>query len=253
MPPAKATLLGLGTARRVEPRAAPSRVDNVRSWIGALAVAVAALGSAVPAAAQKQDGRFQVKAFATGVLPDGRIDEVRTDAIGLPADAQVRATDSLVPTIAAEFFVTPTFSVETICCVTRHDVRGSGSLAGARLIENAVILPATVTAKYHFQLGDRIKPYVGAGPSYFLIFGEDVGPDAAALGVNRVDLSDEIGFALQAGVDVKLNDRGLGLSLDAKRYFVGTTATFRTGQNTALRSDHDLDPWVLSAGLAFRF
>ncbi|WP_245841620.1 OmpW/AlkL family protein [Sphingomonas lenta] len=214
---------------------------------------IAVVTVATPAAAQRQDGRIQVKAFATGVLPDGGIDKVKTDAIGLPVGAEVRATDALVPTIAAEYFLTPNFSIETICCVTRHDVRGTGALAGARLIDDAVILPATVTAKFHFQLGERIKPYVGAGPSYFFIFGEDVGPDAAGLGVSRVDLSDELGFALQAGVDVKLNDRGLGLSLDAKRYFVGTTATFRRGQGTALRTDHDLDPWVLSAGLAFRF
>lgn len=111
----------------------------------------------------------------------------------------------------------------------------------------------TVTAKYHFDLGGGIKPYLGAGPTYFMIFGEDVGPDAAALGATDVDLSDELGFVLQAGVDIPINDRGLGLSLDAKRYFVGTTATFNAGDSVALRSHHDLDPWVLSTGLAYRF
>lgn len=54
-------------------------------------------------------------------------------------------------------------------------------------------------------------------------------------------------------MDVTLNDRGLGLSLDDKHYFVGATATFRAGQAVALRTRHDLDPWVLSAGLAYRF
>ena len=206
-----------------------------------------------PAAAQDEGGSIQIKGFVTAVLPDGVISEVETDNIGLPGGAQTRATDSVVPTIAAEFFVSPNFSIETICCVTPHDVRGAGSLAGAELIDNAIILPATVTAKYHFDLGDGIKPYVGAGPTYFMIFGEDVGADAAALGATDVDLSDELGFVLQAGVDIPLNDRGLGLSLDAKRYFVGTTATFNAGNGVALRSEHDLDPWVLSAGLAYRF
>ncbi len=209
--------------------------------------------TAAPALAQDDSGSVQIKGFVTGVLPDGAISNVEADTIGLPDGAQTRATDSVVPTIAAEFFLSPKVSIETICCVTPHDVRGSGSLAGAALIDNAIILPATVTAKYHFDLGGGFKPYLGAGPTYFMIFDEDVGADAAALGVTDVDLSDELGFVLQAGVDIPLNDRGLGLSFDAKRYFVGTTATFTAGDSVALRSEHDLDPLVVSAGLTYRF
>lgn len=216
--------------------------------------ALAALLPLAPAAAQSQaqQGRFQIKLFATGVLPDGKIEEVRTDRIGLPAGAQTRATDRLIPTIAAEYFLTPNISVETICCVTPHDVRGAGALAGARLVDDAIILPATVTLKYHLDLGG-VKPYVGAGPSRFFIFGEGVGRDAAALGATRVNLSDEFGVALQAGIDIPLNDRGLGLSVDAKRYFVDTTARFFAGDALALETRHKLDPYVVSAGISFRF
>lgn len=119
------------------------------SIIVGTAVAALALVSAVPAAAQDPNSRFQVKGFVTAVLPDGEITEVRTDAIGLPGGSQVSGSDSYVPTVAIEYFVTPSFSVETICCVTPHDVEGEGALAGAALIDDAIILPATVTAKYH--------------------------------------------------------------------------------------------------------
>ncbi|MBY6014998.1 outer membrane beta-barrel protein [Qipengyuania gaetbuli] len=217
-----------------------------------LACAAVALPFATPAAAQEA-GDIQIKGFVTGVLPDGAITEVETDLIGLPADSQTEASDSVVPTVAIEYFVSPNFSLETICCVTPHDVTGAGALEGAELIDDAIILPASLTAKYHFNLGGGIKPYLGAGATYLMIFSEDVGADAAALGATDVDLSDEFGFLLQGGVDIALNDRGLGLSLDAKRYFVGTTATFSAGQTVALQSEHDLDPWVLSAGLAYRF
>lgn len=212
-----------------------------------------ALACATPALAQDA-GTIQVKGFITGVLPDGEITEIVTDDIGLPAGSQVRATDSVVPTVAMEYFVSPQFSLETICCITPHDVRGTGALDGAELIDNAIILPATVTAKLHLPLDGGIKPYIGAGPTYWFIFSEDVGADAAALGATEVDLSDEFGFVLQAGVDVALNDRGLGLSLDAKRYFIDTTATFvGAGSATALQTEHQLDPWVVSGGLTFRF
>ncbi len=205
------------------------------------------------ASAQTSEGRFQVKGFLTTVQPDAAITEVNTDLIGLPPGAQTTATDSVIPTIAAEYFVSPNLSVETICCVTPHEVEGEGALSGAALIDDVIILPATVTAKYHFTNFDRFKPYVGAGPAYFFIFNEEVGADAAALGATEADLSDEFGFALQAGVDVPLNDRGLGLSFDAKRYFIDTTATFRAGSAIALQTEHALDPWVISAGLTYRF
>lgn len=220
--------------------------------LGTSLAALVAL-SAFPADAQDANGRFKVKGFVTAVLPDGEITDVRTDAIGLPTGSQVSASDSYVPTVAIEYFFTPSFSVETICCVTPHDVEGEGPLAGAALIDDAIILPATVTAKYHWSMADGFKPYVGAGLTHFFIFSEDIGSDAAALGVTDVDLSDEFGFVLQAGFDLPLNDRGLGFSVDAKRYFVDTTATFRAGSATALLTEHTLDPWVVSAGVSYRF
>ncbi|MEY4951754.1 MAG: hypothetical protein RL299_178, partial [Pseudomonadota bacterium] len=171
---------------------------------------------------------------------------------GTPATSDSEASNSVVPTLAVEYFVSPNFSIETICCITPHDVTGKGGLAGAALVDNAIILPATVTLKYHFDMG-AVKPYIGAGPAHFFIFSEGVGADAAALGATRVDLSDRFGVALQAGFDVPLNDKGLGFSLDAKRYFIGTTARFYAGNTLALETEHKLDPWVVSGGLSYRF
>jgi len=73
------------------------------------------------------------------------------------------------------------------------------------------------------------------------------------LGVTGSKLSDEFGLALQAGVDVPLNDRCLGLSVDAKRYFIDTTARWFIGNTVAIQTGHKLDPWVVSTGLAYRF
>jgi outer membrane protein len=220
-------------------------------------VTVAALalsfGLAAPALAGSNEGKVQIKAMATGVLPDGKITGIQTNAIGAPATSDSAASDSYVPTLAVEYFFSPNISVETICCVTPHDVTGRGALAGAALVDDAIILPATVTLKFHADLGGGFKPYVGAGPTRFFIFSEGVGADAATLGATRVNLSDEFGVVLQAGFDLPLNERGLGFSVDAKRYFVDTTATFFAGNTVALRTDHSLDPWVVSAGLSYRF
>ncbi|MGB3710959.1 MAG: OmpW family outer membrane protein [Erythrobacter sp.] len=170
-----------------------------------IVAAFAALTLSSPAVAQDRAGSIQVKGFVKGVPPDGEISEVETDGIGLPAGSDTRATDSVIPKSVIEYFLTDNFSIETCCCDSPHDVGRAGAFAGAELIDNAIILPATLTAKYHFDMGSGIKPYVGAGPAYIFILSEDVGLDAASLGATDVDLSDELGVALQAGVDVQIN------------------------------------------------
>ena len=97
------------------------------------------------------------------------------------------------------------------------------------------------------------KPYVGAGPAYFIWLSDKPGAAVIPLGVTDTDLSDELGFALQAGVDVPVGSAGFGLTLDAKRYFIGTTATWSAGGTVVIETEHKLDPWVLSAGVLYRF
>ena len=205
-----------------------------------------------PAMAAERAGTVQAKLFATGVLPDGKITSIDTDIVGLPANTQTEANDNFVPTLAVEYFFTENFSVETICCMTQHDVDGTTGLPGAELVSDAKLIPATVTAKYHFDLGG-VKPYVGAGPAYFLFFDEEPGAATIPLGVTDFDMSNELGLALQAGVDVPINDKGISFSVDAKRYFIDTTARWFAGNTVAIQTEHKLDPWVLSAGLAYQF
>lgn len=215
---------------------------------------VAALALTASPASAQEAGDIQLKLFATAVLPDGKITEVVNNGLGLPAGTQTAADDNYVPTIAAEYFVSPNFSLETICCVTQHDVDGRGALAGAGLVSNANIIPATLTAKYHFGEAGGIRPYVGAGPTYFIFIDEKPGATARTLGATSQRLNDHFGVALQAGVDIPVNDSGMSLSLDAKRYFLRTTARwFNAAGTEVLETRHRLDPWVLSAGIAFRF
>lgn len=211
-------------------------------------------GFALPATATaaESDGPLQIKLLGTAVLPDGKITSLDVNVAGIPATTQTEASENVVPTIAIEYFFTDNFSIETICCVTQHDVDATAGLAGAELVSNARLIPATFTAKYHFDAG-AIKPYVGAGATYFLWISDKPGAATIPLGVTDTDLSDEFGFVLQAGVDIPVNDKGLGVSFDAKRYFVDTTARWYAGNTLAIQTEHKLDPWVLSAGLSYRF
>jgi len=223
----------------------------MRYFLALSAIAAAATLSA-PAHAQGQSGSVQVKLMGSAVLPDGEISTVKTDLIGLPAGTQTEANENYVPTAAVEFFFTPNLSAETICCLTQHDVDAVAGLPGAELVSDAKLIPATLTLKYHLNAGG-ISPYVGAGPALFLWIDEKPGAAAVALGADDLDMTNELGLALQAGVDVPIGGNGFALSLDAKRYFVGTTARWYAGGTKVIETEHDVDPWVLSGGVAYRF
>lgn len=226
-----------------------------------MAALAAATAFSAPAWAGSPDGHLQVKILASAVLPDGEIDTIKAvdtgTALGGAAasvsNPQTRANDNAVPTLAIEYFFNKTFSVETICCFTQHHVNGAGGLAGTELVDHVLILPATLTGKVHLDTGGPIRPYIGAGPALFLVFDEKPGATAAALGIDRVKMSNKLGVVAQGGVDVALGDKGLGLSLDAKKYWMKPTASFYESGTLALKTRHNLDPWVLSAGVSYRF
>lgn len=221
-------------------------------YIFAATCAAAAL-VATPAVAEDSPGKIQIKVLGTAVLPDGSIDEVNVDAVGLPAGTDTKANDNVVPTIAVEYFINDSFSIETIAGTTQHDVDTvSGFANTSELVSDGLLLPATVTGKFHIDAGG-IKPYIGAGAAYFIWLDVDPGAAVVPLGVTKTDLSDEFGFVLQAGVDVPVGDDGFGFTLDAKRYFIGTTAQWFAGDTLVIETEHDLDPWVLSAGVGYRF
>ncbi|WP_048886377.1 OmpW/AlkL family protein [Aurantiacibacter atlanticus] len=207
---------------------------------------------AAPAMAQDDVGKLQVKLLGTYVAPDGEITDVRTDIVGLPAATQTESSDNFVPTLAIEYFVTPNFSVETICCMTQHDVDATAGLPGAELVSDAKLIPATLTAKYHVDLGG-VKPYAGIGATYFWWVDSEPGAGTVPLGVTRTTLSDEFGLVLQGGADIAIGTSGLGVTFDAKRYFVDTTARWYADNTLAIETEHKLDPWVISAGLSYRF
>lgn len=216
-------------------------------------LAALALASVLPGQAMAQSGEVHFKVLATLVAPDGKIEDVKLDRIGLPAGTQTKANDNIIPTVAIEYFLSDNLSVETIAGVTQHDVDGRGPLAGAGLVSNAKIVPATLTLKYHFGKAGGIRPYVGAGPSYFIFINEKPGATARALGATSQKINDTVGFAMQAGVDVPVNDKGLFVSLDAKRYIMRPLASWSAGGVEVLRTRHRLDPWVVSAGVGLRF
>lgn len=154
----------------------------------------------------------------------------------------VNVDDAVVPELDISYFFTENLAAELILGTTNHDVSGAGALAGANL-GDVWLLPPTLTAQYHFNLTDSIKPYVGAGVNYTIFYGENPGQ------FTDIHYKDSFGWALQAGVDVAVADNW-GLNLDVKKLFLDTKVSVNNG---AVTGKVNLDPWIFGAGVYYRF
>ena len=121
-------------------------MKNALFFAGTTAAAVCGLMVGTPAMAQNEAGDIQLKLVGTAVLTEGNITDVNVDAVGLPAGTDTKSNDNYVPTIAAEYFFSKNFSIETIAGTTQHDVDTiSGFPVGSELVSDALLLPVAIT------------------------------------------------------------------------------------------------------------
>ena len=86
---------------------------------------------------------------------------------------------------------------------------------------------------------------MGAGVNYTTILSSDA--TAAIGGVDSWD--DAVGFAIQFGADYAINDRW-SVNFDVKKIWLNLDATVTSAGTSA---SVDLDPWVIGAGIGYRF
>lgn len=182
-----------------------------------------------------------VRVRALGILPDS---SARLSAGGAPlAGAGVAITDSAVPELDISYFFTRNIAAELILGVTRHGIQGTGTLAGTR-IGTTWILPPTLTLQYHFDGFGPLKPYLGVGVNYSIFFGEQ-----ERGGFNGFRLTNSVAPALQAGFDYML-DEHWGLNVDVKKLLLDTKVKLNAG---TIRGRVDVDPWIVGAGITYKF
>jgi outer membrane protein len=133
----------------------------------------------------------------------------------------------------------------TVGVPPKGSITGSGSVASAGTLGKAIYGPATLTVHYHLRTLPYVKPYLGLGLNYTIIFSSEDGA------VMNLKVDSALGFVLQAGIDVPIGDRW-GVYADAKMIFVSTTAN-GTFSGMPATADITANPLVLSLGGSFRF
>lgn len=182
-----------------------------------------------------------------GLLVRGRalavIPQSSADISGIGGDTEL--TNSYVPELDLSWFFTPNIAVELIAAVSPHDVKAVGTSLGTVDLGSVWLLPPTVLLQYHHPLPHGFKPYVGAGVNYTVFFNED----APGGTVTSIDYDNSFGWALQFGVDYMLNEHWL-LNVDVKKLFLNTDVSLNNG---AITADVDINPWIVGAGIGYRF
>lgn len=176
--------------------------------------------------------RFQVRVRVLDVAPD----EDTTVNIG----GKTSVDNAITPEVDVSYFFTPNVAAELIAATSQHEIDYTGNVN----LGDAWILPPTLTLQYHFAPDSALSPYVGAGVNYSMFYGEDTAP-----GFTNLEVDGGFGWALQAGADYWMNEHW-GLNLDVKKIFLNIDGKLNNG---AITTDIDLDPWVVGAGISYRF
>lgn len=224
---------------------------------------------------------FQIRLRASAVVPDGGASVYdRTGSIlplvsmsgglGSPVfGSSARVSTTVIPEIDLSYYFTKNIAVEAICCLSRHNITGTGSLQGLNL-GSTWVFPPTVLLQYHFIDFGAFQPYVGVGVNFTAYFGSKAGYQYAPFltpaglvggnAVTQLGIKSSWGVAGQIGFDYMI-DQNWGVNVDLKRIMMEPTA-YATVWNSAVspalgpipvRAKVNVDPWIASVGITYRF
>ncbi|RJS92906.1 OmpW family protein [Salinisphaera sp. Q1T1-3] len=227
---------------------------NIRRAVaGVIGLGLLFTGGAAAAAGPLSAGQVILRAGATGVLPDEDTHQVGGALAPALAGTHVAVDNDVKPGITLAYMLTDHIDVELLgAWPFKHEatLRG-GALAGTRL-GSIKHLPPTLSVDYHFDTGTPVTPYVGVGVNYTMFFDEQVDDAAAAAGVTGLDLSNSFGPAAQVGVDYMLGDHWL-VNANVRYLQIDTNARVATAGGGRTDVDLDIDPWVYTAAIGYRF
>ena len=228
-------------------------------------IALAVAAALVPSLAMAEKGDIVVRLRATNITADesSKLGETTDKAnLGYSAaalygdsKANLEVDSNTIPELDLSYYITKNIAAELILALgTKHDVNVSSSGAVNRKLGEVNLLPPTLTLQWHFNPDQMIDPYVGAGVSYVRALEDGLTADAGGLGKHPIRIDkNNWGLALQAGLDVNLENRWL-VNFDVKKIFVDTDVELNlAGQGYKKIDNLDIDPWVVSVGFGKKF
>lgn len=182
---------------------------------------------------------WQVRLRALGVITE---DSGYVNAV---PGSDLSYSNTVTPELDISYYFTDNIATELILGTTYANIEGQGAIGALGNVGKVWLLPPTLTLQYHFTNFGAFKPYVGAGVNYTIFYNQHAG-SADALKVDNT-----FGTALQVGFDYMV-DQHWGVNFDVKKVFlkpdfdVAVDGAKQTGKA-------ELDPWLIGAGVTYRF
>ncbi len=227
-----------------------------------------------------EKGDILVRLRGIAITPDDDSDQVRVAGLGTVQSlnggesSRVNVDTAIVPELDITYMLTDHLGVEAIAGIANHSVKlkddGLSTLVGALVpgagseltdgfkIFDTWVLPPTVTLQYHFAPESKIRPYAGVGVNYTAFLWDDATSrlEQAVGGPVHVNTRNGWTWAVQAGVDIDWRDNWY-FNIDLKYIDIDTEASlFLNGgplAGTNLRVDTNITPFVIGAGIGYRF
>jgi len=199
-----------------------------------------------------EKGDLIVRGGAITVAPDESSSNI---VVGSDLGFGVTVDNNTQLMLNAAYFLTDKLNIEVLAATPfSHDVSfgtndplGTGDQLG-----ELKHLPPTITLNYYFPAGDVFKPYIGVGINYTIFFDEEFTSANQAAGLADLSLDDSFGVAAQLGADYVLNEDWF-LNAAVRWIDIDTEASFNLNGTPGSVDTIEVDPWVYSLGVGYKF
>jgi outer membrane protein len=197
---------------------------------------------------------FQPPSFYVHAGPLGVFPQVNAQPTGgglFPA-ANIAIRPQYTLGLEAGYFVTPNLALALGGGVPPlAQIKATGSPAAAVLGSNLLgsVRYGSVVAllQYHFTQFGAIQPYAGTGVGYVINLGN------ISDGIlTNFTWDQNFAFVLQGGADWMLTENW-GLFADGKKLFFSTDAQGFSLEGVPVRTHVQVDPWVATGGITFKY
>jgi outer membrane protein len=223
------------------------RISNVAAVMVGMIIATGQVSAAdtvqfnaASESARVERSPWQLRLRALGVVTD---DSGSVDGI---AGSDLNYSNSVTPELDITYFFGENIAAELILGTTSSSVFTDGSIKGLGRVGKTWLLPPTVTLQYHFTEFGAFKPYVGAGVNYTLFYHQKSSGDFTDL-----DVKNRVGGVLQVGFDYMIDDHW-GFNMDIKKLFLEPDWSAKLN-GTTISGRAKINPWLLGAGVTYRF
>lgn len=218
---------------------------DLKIYAKGVVCAIGLLGSGYTYAVD--EGNWLVRGRIINVNPNDSSSSVST-----LANSGVGVDSASTVEVDFTYMIQANIGLELILGTTKHDLVGTGSIAGLNKIGEVGVLPPTLTAQYHFSPKSSTRPYAGVGLNYTMFYSEKTSSSLqGALGNTSMSLDPSFGLSAQAGLDIDI-DNDWYFNLDLKYIQISTTAELDSN-GTKRSVDVDINPWVIGIGVGKSF